>query len=291
METFKLEPVTKDTILCNISELNRLKAATYEALTEDRDALDYIIDFLKTGERDSCPDELAAVYVTLTDPLVLDYYQDWVEGFSERFEALGTFLVDTETWVCEYNASEECLGELEYIAKECFPNCQWQIDKRIDDMLYRNIKSKNIAKLSRSEISAAIIAELETEIDNGLDLNICHNQYGSAPDSFFVVDSYAPGECEEQIEVSRVIEAIPGITIEELAILLPLYERDYCLRHIEKKDLERQHGCFYMYVIVEAVASYGLEEERANRMMFRAVKRALKAAKAEKAKAEATKGE
>ena len=41
-----------------------------------------------------------------------------------------------------------------------------------------------------------------------------------------------------------------------------------------------------MYVVVDAVASYGLEEERANRMMFRALKRALK-----KAKVEATKGE
>ena len=241
METFKLEPITKDTILCNIAELNRLKTATYEALEDDRDALDWITDYLRTGERDSCPDELAEVYATLTDPLVLDYYADWVAGLSERFEAMGTFLADTETWVCEYNASEEYLGELGHIAKECFPhNCDYSIKERIDSLFYRNIKSANIAKLSRSELTEAIIEELEIEIDNGLDLNICHNQYGSAPDSFFVVDSYAPQECEEQIEVSRVIEAIPGITIEELAVFLKLYERDYCLRDIETKDLEGQ---------------------------------------------------
>lgn len=275
METFQLEYVTKDTVLCNITEFNRLKKATLDAVAYDYGALESISEWLVSNDRDDLQwsmDEFEAVLDSITDPLVFEYYRDWLPDYKARYDATDQFLADEQKWTEEYYASEEHLGDLGYIAKEDFPHRGDHYLTAEIDLFKYSLKPTNIPRIDFKKLKALIIEEVRGELWD-IDVRIMKNQYATPPAGFLTLADYAPGETRNQIEVSRVLEHVPGLTAKELEGFLATLGEHYELERLE--NLEREHATFWMTVTVEGVAFYGLSGERWKRVLFRSLKKLL----------------
>lgn len=237
-EKLILEPVTKDTILCNRAWLADAK----KCYLQDKDALDY------------SPEE----YTELLDydyPLTLEQHtnilpwlKDWYDYAVVAKEKIEKYIeVDLPAWTEEYCESEDyasnyidCVDRIEY-SKELKEFIQLTLEKLVPGVASDLVKQK--------DRWFDLLLQSNLEIRTG-------NMYSGSYNDFIVADSYEVGEYEDQIDISSL----------ELQLELNPEERKSTIAFVEmyisgtvSKNTNYPH--FYIHTNTDIVHYFGWTHE------------------------------
>lgn len=208
--------------------------------------------------------QLYADVVTSPDGSFWHDEQAMIEYVDEHNrEVFDTFFKQTEEWVDEYHQSDDYISEYFYLLNES----SHEVTKRLRKLLTNSATYWKAPMVRCPKGFAAKVFEYLYDY-NLIKTSIC-GQYSSETNGY--LDSFEIGECEEQIEVSRVEEQCSEKLwawddwdfVDYLTEYLEYNEvtgRNYCLRW-KDYDLRKQYATFYLYFNTDNRVDFYIDDD------------------------------
>lgn len=245
MSNFKLEPTTKDTILCNQATL---KTAINYLLAE----IDH--DYWKDFQKDLVTDIIKDFDCY---PLTQDEHTDILPWFSEAidqlviaFDKLDNFVNhDHSNGVEDYVTSDDYKNDYAYLA-----DSEWNNEDKLNQAIITAIKAqalgyfRSLSDTDQNTLVHSVIDRLKDLV--GYECFTATGYFSSPKhDQFIDVYSFQVGEYEDQINLTSLKE--------QLEINLPNDQVTQLLAELNIEVRGKEHPYFYLHVNTDVTHHYG----------------------------------
>ena len=275
-EPFKLEPVTKDTIICDQRVLRVCKEIIWECLGKRSfaDDLETAIADLKDGKFDEYDDLKEEIAKDLS---ALPYLIDSLESDLTAYNVAKDALEHQTQWAEDYVKSDDYNSEYSYLVKDSWgTGASHALERWFKTECWAELKKEHKLRIDQNALLEAFddLCAEHYELNGPDNIDVCDEYSGVVKEEYgCCLDSFTTGDYEDQLCFSDLFRNIENITFEQFKRFLPALTDEFCLSCT--KHITDEHSCFYLTTNVGVRADYELTSETLHRIHRQALRQLL----------------